>query len=88
MFVYVYVYVYVYNVVEVTKDCYLATLDVSSLYTNIDIEDGLSTVLTELQKHGQHKPSAETVTYFLVSTKVRKCLNWTILHLTMQTTYK
>ena len=37
----------------------LATLDVSSLYTNIDTDDGLATIEEELAKTGQIQPSGK-----------------------------
>lgn len=43
----------------------MVTLDVSSLYTNIDTDEGMSIVKEELANNGQNKPSAETVTSFL-----------------------
>ena len=41
--------------------CYLATLDVSSLYTNIDIDEGLSIVEEELEKANQIRPTPKTL---------------------------
>lgn len=38
-------------------ECYLATLDVSSLYRNIDIDEGLTVVQEELIKTNRAKPS-------------------------------
>ena len=46
-------------------ECYLATLDVSSLYTNIDIDEGLSVVQEELIKTNRAKPSPQTLTCLL-----------------------
>lgn len=41
--------------------CYLATLDVSSLYTNIDIHEGLTIVEEELEKTKHSRPSPKTL---------------------------
>lgn len=57
------------------KDSILVTLDVSSLYTNIDTEDGLLIVEEELTKAGQNQPSAKTLTWLLG--KVLKLNNFT-----------
>ena len=43
-------------------ECYLVTLDVSSLYTNIDIDEGLTVVQEELIKTNRVKPSPQTLT--------------------------
>ena len=56
-------------------ECYLATLDVSSLYTNIDIDEGLSVVQEELIKTNRAKPSPQTLTCLLE--KVLKLNNFT-----------
>ena len=53
----------------------LATLDVSSLYTNIDTDDGLAIIEEELAKTGQIQPSAKTLTCLLE--KVLKLNNFT-----------
>ena len=44
---------------------YLVTLDVSSLYTNIDIDEGLTVVQEELIKTNRVKPSRQTLTCLL-----------------------
>ena len=43
---------------KLPSNCNIATLDVSSLYTNIDTEEGLKIIEEELIKTGQEKPSA------------------------------
>lgn len=44
----------------------MVTLDVSSLYTNIDTEDGLLIIVEEeLTKAGKNQPSAKTLTRLL-----------------------
>ena len=43
-------------------DCYLVTFNVSSLYTNIDIDEGLTVVQEELMKTNRVKPSPQTLT--------------------------
>ena len=43
-------------------ECYLVTLDVSSLYTNIDIDEGLTVVQEELIKTNRVRPSPQTLT--------------------------
>ena len=53
----------------------LATLDVSSLYTNIDTDNGLAIIEEELTKTGQTQPSAKTLTCLLE--KVLKLNNFT-----------
>ena len=45
--------------------CYLAALDVSSLYTNIDIDEGLTFVQEELIKTNRAKRSPQTLTCLL-----------------------
>ena len=60
---------------KVPKDSILVTLDVSSLYTNIDTEEGLVIVEEELTKAGQNQPSAKTLTWLL--DKVLKLNNFT-----------
>ena len=63
------------NLGRVPEDSILATLDVSSLYTNIDTDDGLAIIEEELAKTGQIRPSAKTLTYLLE--KVLKLNNFT-----------
>ena len=53
----------------------LATLDVSSLYTNIDTDDGLAIIEEELAKTGQIQPSGKNLTCLLG--KVLKLNNFT-----------
>ena len=60
---------------KVPNDSILVTLDVSSLYTNIDTEDGLLIVEEELTRAGQNQPSATTITWLL--DKVLKLNNFT-----------
>ena len=50
---------------RVPENSILATLDVSSLYTNIDTDDGLAIIEEELAKTGQIQPSAKTLTCLL-----------------------
>ena len=50
---------------KLPRNCRLITLDVSSLYTNIDTNKGLTIVKEELEKSGQNNPSAETITLLL-----------------------
>ena len=50
---------------RVPENCILATLDVSSLYTNIDTDDGLAIIEEERAKTGQIQPSAKTLTCLL-----------------------
>ena len=59
--------------------CLLVTLDVSSLSTNIDTDEGLTIVREELEKSGQNKPSAEKITLLLE--KVLKLNNFTFCDL-------
>ena len=47
---------------KLPRNCPLVTLDVSSLYKNIDTDEGLTIVREELEKSGQNNPSAETIT--------------------------
>lgn len=60
---------------KVPENCILCTLDVSSLYTNIDTDEGLTIVEEELEKAGQNQPSAKTLTCLLE--KVLKLNNFT-----------
>ena len=60
---------------KVPENCILCTLDVSSLYTNIDTDEGLTIVEEELGKAGQNQPSAKTLTCLLE--KVLKLNNFT-----------
>ena len=53
------------NLGRVPENSILVTLDVSSLYTNIDTDDGLAIIEEELTKTGQTQPSAETLTCLL-----------------------
>lgn len=53
------------NLGRVPENSILATLDVSSLYTNIDTDDGLAIIEEELTKTGQTQPSAKTLTCLL-----------------------
>jgi len=46
-------------------ECYLVKLHVSSLYTNIDIDEGLTVVQEELMKTDRVKPSPQTLTCLL-----------------------
>ena len=54
---------------------YIATLDVSSLYTNIDIDEGLTTVEEELEKANQSRPTSKTLSCLLE--RVLKLNNFT-----------
>ena len=63
------------NLGRVPENNILATLDVSSLYTNIDTDDGLAIIEEELAKTGQIQPSAKTLTCLLE--KVLKLNNFT-----------
>ena len=47
---------------RVPENSILVTLDVSSLYTNIDTDEGLTIVKEELEKNGLRYLSAETLT--------------------------
>ena len=75
----VYIYIYIIPYIRDTADfiqrikvlgklpveCYLVTLDVSSLYTNIDVGEGLTVVKEELMKTNRVKPSLQTLTCLL-----------------------
>ena len=50
---------------KLPKGCYMVTLDVSSLYTNIDTDEGLGIIKEELEKISSSSPSAETLTSLL-----------------------
>ena len=63
------------NLGRVPEDSILATLDVSSLYTNIDTDEALGIIEEELAKTGQIRPSAKTLTCLLE--KVLKLNNFT-----------
>ena len=63
------------NLGRVPENSILATLDVSSLYTNKDTDDGLAIIEEELAKTGQIQPSAKTLTCLLE--KVLKLNNFT-----------
>ena len=56
-------------------ECYLVTFDISSLYTNIDIDEGLMVVQEELIKTNWSKPSPQTLTCLLE--KVLRLNNFT-----------
>ena len=60
---------------KLPKNSLLVTLDVSSLYTNIATDEGLTIVREELGKSRQNNPSAETITLLLE--KVLKLNNFT-----------
>ena len=60
---------------KLPEECYLATLDVSSLYTTIDTDEGLTIVEEELGKTNQNKPSSKTLSCLLE--KVLKLNNFT-----------
>ena len=60
---------------KLPEKCYLATLDVSSLYTNIDTDEGLTIVEEELGKTNQNRPSSKTLSCLLE--KVLKLNNFT-----------
>ena len=53
------------NLGRVPENSILATLDVSSLCSNIDTDDGLAIIEEELAKTGQTQPSAKTLTCLL-----------------------
>ena len=59
---------------KLPRNCLLVTLDVSSLYANIDTDKGLTIVREELEKSGQNNSSAETT---LQLEKVLKLNNFT-----------
>ena len=63
------------NLGKLPESCILVTLDVSSLYTNIDTDEGLAIVEEELEKTGRNRPSAKTLTCLLE--KVLKLNNFT-----------
>ena len=63
------------NLGRVPENSILATLVVSSLYTNIDTDNGLAIIEEELTKTGQTQPSAKTLTCLLE--KVLKLNNFT-----------
>ena len=63
------------NLGKLPESCILVTLDVSSLYTNIDTDEGLAIVVEELEKTGRNRPSAKTLTCLLE--KVLKLNNFT-----------
>ena len=60
---------------KLPESCILVTLDVSSLYTNIDTDEGLAIVEEEIEKTGRSRPSAKTLTCLLE--KVLKLNNFT-----------
>jgi len=60
---------------KLSEKCYLATLDVSSLYTNIDTDEGFTIVEEELGNTNQNKPSSKTLSCLLE--KVLKLNNFT-----------
>ena len=66
------------NLGGVPENCILATSDVSSLYTNIDTDNGLAIIEKELAKTGQIQPSAKTLTCLLE--KVLKLNNFTFVN--------
>ena len=68
-------YIYIRSLGKLPEKCYLATLDVSSLYTNIDTDEGLTIVEEELGKTNQNKPSPMTLSCLLE--KVLKLNNFT-----------
>ena len=63
--------------VQLPARCYLATLDVSILYIDIDIDEGLTIVEEELEKTNQIR-----LTPKLCQASLRKCLN-SIISLSM-----
>ena len=63
------------NLGKLPESCILVTLDVSSLYTNIDTDEGLAIVEEELEKTGRNRPSTKTLTCLLE--KVLKLNNFT-----------
>ena len=60
---------------EATQKCYLATMEVSSLYTNIDTDEGLTIVQEQIGKTNQNKPSSKTLSCLL--DEVHKVSNFT-----------
>ena len=62
------------NLGRVPENNILATLDVSSLYINIDTDDGLAIIEEEMTKTGQTQPSAKTL--FCLLEKVLKLNNF------------
>lgn len=60
---------------RVPENSILVTLDISSLYTNIDTDDGLAIIEEEPTETGQTQPSAKTLTCLLE--KVDKLNNFT-----------
>ena len=60
---------------RVPGSCILVVLDISSLYTNIDTDNGVKIVEEELEKMSQSQPSAKTFTCLL--DKVLKLNNLT-----------
>ena len=60
---------------KIPKDSILVTLDVSSLHTNRNTEEGLVIVEEELAKAGRNQPSAKTLPWLL--DKVLKLNNFT-----------
>ena len=63
------------NLGRVPENSILATLDIPSLYTNIDTDNGLAIIEEELTKTDQTQPSAKTLTCLLE--KVLKLNNFT-----------
>ena len=63
------------NLGRVAENSILATLDFSSLYTNIDTDDGLAIIEEVSVNTGQIRPSAKTLTCLLE--KVLKSNNFT-----------
>ena len=60
---------------KLSVECSLATLDVLRLYTNIDIDEGLTVIQDELMKTNRDKPSPRTLTCLLA--KVLRLNNFT-----------
>ena len=61
---------------QLPERCYFATLGVSSLYTNVDIDEGLTIVEEELEKTNQSRPMPKTLSCLLE--KVLKLNNFTL----------